>query len=105
LKDQLDRSLANLKLSTIDVFYLHNPETQLQYVSAVEFYSECEARSKPRVRSRGGADPVLWRATWNGFRTQQEKEGLSLMRLAEIAADVAGPDIISGSYNFRSTYR
>jgi aryl-alcohol dehydrogenase-like predicted oxidoreductase len=93
LKDQLERSLANLRLSTIDVFYLHNPETQLQYVSAVEFYSEVRGAfetlesevANGRIRYYGAA-------TWNGFRTQTESEGLSLMRLAEIAADVAGPD-------------
>ena len=34
LADQIDRSRANLGLDTIDVFYLHNPETQLNYVGA-----------------------------------------------------------------------
>jgi len=28
LADQIDRSLRNLDLETIDVFYVHNPETQ-----------------------------------------------------------------------------
>lgn len=93
LKDQLERSLANLRLDSLDVFYLHNPETQLQYVSSVEFYSEVRGAfelleaevAAGRIRHYGAA-------TWNGFRTAQESEGLSLVRLAEIAADVAGPD-------------
>src|SRR6185503_3576946 len=29
LRDQLDRSRANLGLETLDVYYIHNPETQL----------------------------------------------------------------------------
>jgi aryl-alcohol dehydrogenase-like predicted oxidoreductase len=30
LDDQLDRSLSNLGLETIDCYYVHNPETQLE---------------------------------------------------------------------------
>lgn len=93
LKDQLERSLANLRLHTIDVFYLHNPETQLQYVSPVEFYSEVRGAFETlESEAAAGRIRAYGAATWNGFRTQQESEGLSLARLAEIAADVAGPD-------------
>jgi len=38
LADQLGRSRKNLGLETIDVLYLHNPETQLSFVDAGEFY-------------------------------------------------------------------
>ncbi len=37
LADQIDRSRANLGVDTIDVFYLHNPETQLGFVDRAEF--------------------------------------------------------------------
>ena len=37
LADQIDRSRANLGVDTIDVFYLHNPETQLGFLSREEF--------------------------------------------------------------------
>ena len=37
LADQLERSLGNFGADCIDVFYLHNPETQLTEVSAPEF--------------------------------------------------------------------
>src|SRR5262245_21793645 len=30
LEDQLTRSLANLGVETIDIYYIHNPETQLE---------------------------------------------------------------------------
>ncbi|MFQ5993370.1 MAG: aldo/keto reductase, partial [Nitrospiraceae bacterium] len=39
LRHQLDASLTNLGLSTIDVYYLHNPETQLDQVTREEFLS------------------------------------------------------------------
>ena len=37
LADQIDRSRANLGVDTIDVFYLHNPETQLGFLTREEF--------------------------------------------------------------------
>ena len=38
LADQLGRSRVNLGLETIDVFYLHNPETQIGFLSQEEFH-------------------------------------------------------------------
>src|SRR6202166_4040832 len=37
LADQLDRSRRNLGVECVDVFYLHNPETQLTEVSSEDF--------------------------------------------------------------------
>ena len=37
LADQIDRSRANLGLETLDVFYLHNPETQIGHMSREDF--------------------------------------------------------------------
>jgi len=38
LEHQLDQSLANLNLECVDVYYIHNPESQLGHVSEAEFY-------------------------------------------------------------------
>src|SRR5687768_18153718 len=38
LADQLERSRRNLGVETIDVFYLHNPETQFGFIDQEEFY-------------------------------------------------------------------
>src|SRR5215203_5526189 len=38
LQNQLDQSLRNMGLECVDVYYIHNPESQLQYVSEQEFY-------------------------------------------------------------------
>src|ERR1700747_717954 len=37
LENQLDRSLRNLGVESLDVYYLHNPETQLSEVSRPDF--------------------------------------------------------------------
>lgn len=92
LADQLDRSRANLGLDVIDVFYLHNPETQLSHVSAEEFYTRIRTAF---VYLEQAADAGKLRyygtATWDGFRRRPGvPEGLSLDRLVSIARDVAG---------------
>jgi aryl-alcohol dehydrogenase-like predicted oxidoreductase len=98
LDDQMSRSRENLGLETIDVFYLHNPETQLAYVAPDDFYERIRAAfafletavERGRIRYYGAA-------TWNGFRVQpQSKEALSLERLAAIARETAG-----ASHHFR----
>jgi aryl-alcohol dehydrogenase-like predicted oxidoreductase len=91
LADQIDRSRANLGLETLDVFYLHNPETQLAYISRDEFdtriraaFSRLENIVAERKIGFYGA------ATWEGFR--QPGGGLGLLRLVEIAREVGGPE-------------
>lgn len=43
IEDQLDRSLVNLDLDVIDLYYVHNPETQLKARSQEEVYDLLEA--------------------------------------------------------------
>jgi aryl-alcohol dehydrogenase-like predicted oxidoreductase len=94
LADQLDRSRGNLGLNTIDVFYLHNPETQLSEVPPEEFrrrireaflFLEAAVASK-QIRAYG-------MATWNSFREDPKSQGyLSLMEMVGLAKEVAGDD-------------
>ena len=37
LQSQINQSLANMKLDTVDLFYIHNPESQLQAVDKYTF--------------------------------------------------------------------
>jgi aryl-alcohol dehydrogenase-like predicted oxidoreductase len=92
LADQLDRSRQNLGIETIDVFYLHNPETQLSYVGQDEFYARIqqafifleEAAEDGRIQFYGTA-------TWEGYRKPPESpQALSLDRLAGIAREAGG---------------
>ena len=43
LEDQLARSLENFGMETIDIYYLHNPETQLAEIGRKEFTGRLQA--------------------------------------------------------------
>ncbi len=92
LENQLIRSLKNLEVDCIDVYYLHNPETQLGEVSKAEFVNRVRnafsflesAAAKGRIQYYGTA-------TWNGFRQERAaKDALQLGELVSIAREVAG---------------
>ncbi len=94
LTDQIDRSLQNLGLETIDVFYLHNPETQLGYVDRPEFekrirqaFARCEqAAAEGKIRWYGTA-------TWSGFRAKTNaSDWLGFERMIRLAREVGGED-------------
>ena len=90
LTDQIDRSRANMGVDTIDVFYLHNPETQLGFLSREEFESRIR-RAFGRMERLAEQQKIRWygAATWDGFRM---KGALSLPRLVEIAVEEGGPE-------------
>jgi len=89
LADQIDRSLANLGVDTIDVFYLHNPETQLSFLTRQEFDDRIR-RAFGRLEQLAADQKIRWygAATWDGFR----KGALSLQRMVELALETAGPE-------------
>jgi aryl-alcohol dehydrogenase-like predicted oxidoreductase len=91
LADQIDRSRSNLRLETIDVFYLHNPETQLAYITRDAFDARIRAAFE-RLEAIVAQGRIGWygAATWEGFR--QSSGGLGLLRLIEIAREVGGAD-------------
>src|SRR6266478_10071899 len=109
LRDQIDRSRANLGLETLDVYYVHNPETQLGEVDRAEFMA--------RVRSAFGAleEAVsaghighYGTATWTGYRVDPADPGyLPLAELVATARDVGGADhhfkVIQLPYNLGMT--
>jgi aryl-alcohol dehydrogenase-like predicted oxidoreductase len=94
LADQVDRSRENLQLDTIDVFYLHNPETQLGFVPRAEFEARV-GRAFARLEELVSARKIRWygTATWDGYRRKPgAADALSLVRLLEIARREGGPD-------------
>jgi aryl-alcohol dehydrogenase-like predicted oxidoreductase len=93
LADQIARSRRNLGLATLDVYYLHNPETQLGAVPRSEFLARIRAAFEllehEVAAGRLGRYGV---ATWNGFRKPPSApEHLSLEELVRAAEAVGGP--------------
>ena len=92
LADQMERSRRNLGLETIDVFYLHNPETQLGHVSPDVFYQRLH-RAFEFLESAVRDGKIRWfgAATWNGFRASpSDRSFLSLERMVDTAKAVVG---------------
>src|SRR5712691_12367858 len=98
LEDQLERSLRNLGVDSIDVYYVHNPETQLGEVPREEFIARVHAAFE-FLESAVAAGKMRFygTATWNGFRVSKEAaEGLQLADLEILAHEIAGD-----SHHFR----
>lgn len=94
LANQIDRSRNNLGLETIDLFYLHNPETQLADLSQQAFYGRVrKAFDFLESQVTAGAVRFYGMATWNGFRAAREtREYLDLLAIANLAREIAGDD-------------
>jgi aryl-alcohol dehydrogenase-like predicted oxidoreductase len=92
LENQLGRSLKNLGVDCIDVYYLHNPESQLGEVPKPEFLKRIrEAFGFLESAASDGKIQYYGMATWNGFR--QDSRARDAMQLAEfvgIAKEIAG---------------
>jgi aryl-alcohol dehydrogenase-like predicted oxidoreductase len=90
LADQIARSRRNLGIETIDIYYLHNPEMQLEEVTHDVFAQRVRAAFEVLEQARAdGAIVRYGAATWNGFRTPGQ---LDLDALLQIAREVGGDD-------------
>lgn len=92
LENQLGRSLRNLGVDSIDVYYLHNPETQLSEVSRPDFLERVrDAFIYLESAVAAGKIQFYGMATWNGFRQEATaRESLQLGDLEQLARDIAG---------------
>lgn len=109
LETMLDISRSNLGLESIDIYYVHNPETQLSAVGRDEFIARIR-RAFEFLESAVDTGKIICygTATWNGFRLKPNDRGyLSLMELVGAAADVAGAGhhfrVIQLPYNLAMT--
>jgi aryl-alcohol dehydrogenase-like predicted oxidoreductase len=76
LQNQLERSLRNMSLDCVDVYYIHNPEAQLGQVSEEEFYDRLRrAFESLEERRAAGRLNFYGVATWNGFRVPAGSNG------------------------------
>jgi aryl-alcohol dehydrogenase-like predicted oxidoreductase len=92
LSHQIAASQANLGVRTLDVYYLHNPEQQLDSVQQARFRTILRrAFTFLEERVESGDIGCYGCATWNGLRTPPDTRGhLDLSELVGIARDVGG---------------
>lgn len=89
---QVEQSLENLGFTCLDIYYLHNPEAQLQKWSRHEFAQRIEAAfTVLEEKVAAGKIRCYGTATWNGYRQPNTaRDHLSLAELVEIAQRVGG---------------
>jgi aryl-alcohol dehydrogenase-like predicted oxidoreductase len=92
IETMLEMSRANLGLETIDIYYLHNPETQLNAISRAQFLDRIALAFETLERAAAdGKIAVYGAATWSGFRAEPtERAWLSLEELLAVARKVGG---------------
>lgn len=92
LRDQLERSLDNLGIGQIDVYYLHNPETQLAEATPEIFWERLErAFEALELACSQGLLGAYGLATWSALRSMpQDPEHLELADLKAVARKAAG---------------
>jgi aryl-alcohol dehydrogenase-like predicted oxidoreductase len=92
LSNQIQRSRTNLGIECIDVFYIHNPEQQLDTVDRAGFLkSMTEAFASLEEQAHEGRIASYGCATWNGFRSfAAKKNHLSLRELVDAAIAAGG---------------
>jgi aryl-alcohol dehydrogenase-like predicted oxidoreductase len=92
LADQLARSMANMGVDCVDVFYLHNPETQLSEISRQQFLARIRQAFEflEAVVSKGKIQ-FYGLATWSGFRQEANApDAMQLFEMVTIAREIAG---------------
>jgi len=94
LDRMLAMSLENLGLESTDIYYLHNPETQLAAFSRDEFRARVRrAFELLEAKAAEGKIGVYGAATWNGFRVApRDPSYLSIAELVAVASEVGGAD-------------
>jgi aryl-alcohol dehydrogenase-like predicted oxidoreductase len=92
LENQIERSRRNLGLETIDVFYLHNPESQLVDVPRDEFRQRLkDAFAMLEKQVKAGKLRYYGLATWGAFRVAEgERDAISLFEVVQTAGGIAG---------------
>jgi aryl-alcohol dehydrogenase-like predicted oxidoreductase len=99
LADQIERSRRNLGVGTIDLYYLHNPEQQLEVIDRPTFLARMRAAFTLLEEQCAAKNIVAYGcATWSGFRLPpDDRRSLSLAELVALAREVGGE-----SHHFRA---
>jgi aryl-alcohol dehydrogenase-like predicted oxidoreductase len=88
----IDTSRKNLGLETIDIYYVHNPESQLAEVNRAEFNRRLLDAFKFLEKAVADGRILYYgTATWNGYRVPpSDRSYLSLSEVVEIAREAGG---------------
>ena len=94
LENQIERSRRNLGVETIDLFYIHNPESQLSEVSREIFHQRLQqAFVMLEEQVKVGKLRYYGLATWNGFRAVEDaREHINLFDVVKLAQEAGGDD-------------
>jgi aryl-alcohol dehydrogenase-like predicted oxidoreductase len=92
IRAQLEQSLRNLNVSHLDVYYVHNPESQLETIGRTAFRDRLRrAFAVLEEAVEAGMITHYGTATWNGYRVPPgATEYLSLEDVLSLARDVSG---------------
>ena len=92
LRWSVEKSLENLKIDTLDILYLHNPETQLGYVDRKVVMDRIkEAFKLFESLVKEGKIRAYGLASWNAFLYEEDHtEYLSLSQIVGLAREVGG---------------
>src|SRR5690606_5984844 len=86
LEHQIETSLSNLKVGTIDLYWLHNPEVELWDMEEELFYERLKAAFS--FLEKMVAENKIARyglASWSGFRAR--KKALQIKKIKEAAVE------------------
>jgi aryl-alcohol dehydrogenase-like predicted oxidoreductase len=109
LRDQVATSLENLGSGTIDVYYLHNPETQLAAVGRKAFLERLRSAFECLEElAEDGQLRFYGTATWSGYRSRaRSKDWLSIEEIVAVAREAGGEThrfrFVQAPYNLAMT--
>ncbi len=92
LKDSLDRSLSNLHVKCLDIYFLHNPETQLTKIGYTHFLKKLEEIFESfETMVNEGKIKAYGIAVWNAFTYEEgNSEYINLEEVYDVARKVGG---------------
>ncbi len=92
IQEQLNSSLTNLGLETIDIYFIHNPEQQLISIAPDKFYARLKSTFEVLEKAAdAGKISAYGIATWDGFRlSSNSTRHLNLTKIKNLAKEAAG---------------
>jgi aryl-alcohol dehydrogenase-like predicted oxidoreductase len=99
IRHEVDQSRQNFGVETIDVYYVHNPETQMPAVGADEFYKRLTAAFRElEACADEGKIQFYGTATWHAYRVPPAHESFVSLEKTLACAEAAG----GKSHRFRA---